>query len=245
MGDMVRIFVYGTLRKGEFRNYILGDSRFIGHAKAKGVCLYDLGEFPVLIKGDGEVMGEVYEIPMGLLEKLDWIEGVPDLFRRELREVKLENGKTVDAYVYVFNRNKLLNLQRKVVYLFEYGTMRKGERRHEYIENYRFVGNAKGKGFLLYKIGNYPWMVKGKGEVIGEVYEIPEDWISNFDWLEGVPNSSKRELIKVELENGEIVPAYAYLLKPSLKKIKKKRKVTLIPSGDWKDVRSRKNKKIK
>jgi gamma-glutamylcyclotransferase (GGCT)/AIG2-like uncharacterized protein YtfP len=108
---MVRIFVYGTLRKGECRHYLLEDSQFIGYAKAKGFLLYNIGAFPGMVEGSGEVVGEVYEIHESLLEKLDWVEGVPDLFCRELIEVTLENGQTISAYAYIYNRkidNKLL-----------------------------------------------------------------------------------------------------------------------------------------
>ena len=108
---MVRIFVYGTLRKGECRNYLLEDSQFIGYARAKGYLLYNIGSYPGMVEGGGEVVGEVYEIPESLLEKLDWVEGVPDLFRRELIEVTLETGQTISAYAYIYNRkidNKLL-----------------------------------------------------------------------------------------------------------------------------------------
>ncbi len=108
---MVRIFVYGTLRKGECRNYILSDCQFLGYAKAKGFVLYNIGAFPGMVEGEGEVIGEVYEIPKDLLEKLDWVEGVPDLFRREIIEVRLEDGQTISVYAYIYNRgvkNKLL-----------------------------------------------------------------------------------------------------------------------------------------
>jgi gamma-glutamylcyclotransferase (GGCT)/AIG2-like uncharacterized protein YtfP len=108
---MIRIFVYGTLRKGECRHYLLEDSQFIGYARAKGYLLYNIGAYPGMVEGDGKVVGEVYEIPETLFEKLDWVEGVPDLFRRELIEVTLENGQTISAYAYIYNRkidNKLL-----------------------------------------------------------------------------------------------------------------------------------------
>jgi gamma-glutamylcyclotransferase (GGCT)/AIG2-like uncharacterized protein YtfP len=103
MSNMVKLFVYGTLRKGERRNSILKGSQFIGYAKAKGFLLYKIEDFPGMVEGDGEVVGEVYEIPESLLKELDWIERVPDLFRRELIEVMLEDGQVVSAYAYIYN----------------------------------------------------------------------------------------------------------------------------------------------
>jgi gamma-glutamylcyclotransferase (GGCT)/AIG2-like uncharacterized protein YtfP len=99
----VKLFVYGTLKKGNERHHYLKGCQFIGYGKAKGFILYDLGEFPGMIKGDGEVAGEVYEVPESLLKEIDWVEGVPDLFRRELIEVLLEDGQIVSAYAYIYN----------------------------------------------------------------------------------------------------------------------------------------------
>jgi gamma-glutamylcyclotransferase (GGCT)/AIG2-like uncharacterized protein YtfP len=103
VGAMVKVFVYGTLRKGERRNHILEGSRFIGYARAKGFFLYKIKEFPGMVEGSGEVVGEVYEISEDLLEKLDWIERVPYLYRRELIEVTLEDGQAIFVYVYIYN----------------------------------------------------------------------------------------------------------------------------------------------
>jgi gamma-glutamylcyclotransferase (GGCT)/AIG2-like uncharacterized protein YtfP len=100
---MVKLFVYGTLRKSERREHLLKKYLFLGYARAKGYLLYDLGKYPGIVEGDGEVVGEVYEISEKKLKELDWIEGVPDLFRRELIEVVLENGETISAYTYIYN----------------------------------------------------------------------------------------------------------------------------------------------
>jgi gamma-glutamylcyclotransferase (GGCT)/AIG2-like uncharacterized protein YtfP len=50
------------------------------------------------------VRGEVYEIPEGLLRELDWVEGAPFLFRRELIEVVLEDHTPLRAHTYLYNR---------------------------------------------------------------------------------------------------------------------------------------------
>ncbi|QER41617.1 gamma-glutamylcyclotransferase [Thermodesulfobacterium sp. TA1] len=108
---MPKVFVYGTLRKGESRSFLLTDCKFLGYAKAKGFLLYNVSSFPGMVPGEGEVIGEVYEIPESLLEKLDKVEDVPNLFRRELIEVVLEDGIGILAYVYLYNKkvdNKLL-----------------------------------------------------------------------------------------------------------------------------------------
>ncbi|AEH23209.1 AIG2 family protein [Thermodesulfobacterium geofontis OPF15] len=108
---MPKLFVYGTLRKGECRHSTLADCKFLGYAKAKGFLLYNVSSFPGMVQGEGEVIGEVYEIPESLLERLDLIEGVPELFKRELIEVVLEDGTIISVYAYLYNKgvdNKLL-----------------------------------------------------------------------------------------------------------------------------------------
>ena len=59
--------------------------------------LIDLGAFPALIEGSGVVRGELYEVDSTLLERLDRLEGVPDLYQRQACD--LEGG--VRALVYV------------------------------------------------------------------------------------------------------------------------------------------------
>jgi len=99
----VRIFVYGTLRRGEKRHFILRGCRFLGEATVKGFVLYDLTDYPGMVPGDMEVKGEVYEIPEELLKTLDVVEGTPDLYSRETIEVCLESGRKLRVLTYIYN----------------------------------------------------------------------------------------------------------------------------------------------
>ncbi len=56
------IFCYGTLKAGFSNSRVMGESKFLGEAKINGFSMLSLGGFPALIKGDGEVTGEVYEV---------------------------------------------------------------------------------------------------------------------------------------------------------------------------------------
>jgi gamma-glutamylcyclotransferase (GGCT)/AIG2-like uncharacterized protein YtfP len=98
------LFVYGTLKRGGSRHWILKDFSFLGHALAKGFVLYNLGPYPAMVYGDGVVYGEVYEVSEEILRELDWVEGTPFLFRRELIEVVLENHTPLRAHTYLYNR---------------------------------------------------------------------------------------------------------------------------------------------
>jgi gamma-glutamylcyclotransferase (GGCT)/AIG2-like uncharacterized protein YtfP len=97
------LFVYGTLKRGGSRRWILQDFPFLGRAKAKGFVLYDLGPYPAMVPGDGLVYGEVYEVSEEAIKALDFVEGVPVLYRRELIDVVFENGVSLKAWAYIYN----------------------------------------------------------------------------------------------------------------------------------------------
>jgi gamma-glutamylcyclotransferase (GGCT)/AIG2-like uncharacterized protein YtfP len=97
------LFVYGTLKRGGSRHWILDGFPFLGRAKAKGFVLYDLGPYPAMVSGAGLVYGEVYEVSEEILNALDWVEGVPVLYRRELIDVSLEDGLSLKAWAYIYN----------------------------------------------------------------------------------------------------------------------------------------------
>lgn len=97
------LFVYGTLRQGESRNYILGDLPFdiallLDHKK---VSPPELG-FPLIIKQqDSKVEGEVYYgLDEELIRKIDVMEGEGSLYHRIMVKVKTADGEMVDAYTY-------------------------------------------------------------------------------------------------------------------------------------------------
>jgi gamma-glutamylcyclotransferase (GGCT)/AIG2-like uncharacterized protein YtfP len=99
------LFVYGTLKRGGSRHWILQNFPLLGLAKAKGFVLYDLGPYPAMVPGAGVVYGEVYEVSEEALQALDWVESVPVLYRRELIEVVFEDGFSLKAWAYIYNGN--------------------------------------------------------------------------------------------------------------------------------------------
>lgn len=107
---MILLFVYGSLLKGLRLHYHLEDARFIDDAFLKNAKLYDLGNYPALVlEGDGIVHGELYAVDRLILGNLDFVEGVEkdtsrSLYRRVLQKIKLKDGRSARAYVYVFNQ---------------------------------------------------------------------------------------------------------------------------------------------
>jgi gamma-glutamylcyclotransferase (GGCT)/AIG2-like uncharacterized protein YtfP len=95
-----RLFVYGSLMRGEPNHHVLGSSAvFLGLARtARRYRLLDLGPYPALVEGGScSIAGELYEIASSILPELDRFEGPPDLYRRA--SIELDGGGVVTGYL--------------------------------------------------------------------------------------------------------------------------------------------------
>ena len=111
------LFVYGTLRKdvGHAMHKVLtGGAEPDGEGAYRG-RLFDLGRYPAVVpdeSGRWRVTGEIYRMhtPETLLSALDEYEGCaphdpePHQYRRALQPVQRENGRMVEAWIYLYNR---------------------------------------------------------------------------------------------------------------------------------------------
>lgn len=92
-----RLFVYGSLMRGQAEHRLLGAARALGGCRtAEGFALLDLGEYPALVEGEGSVAGELYEIDDATLARLDEYEDHPTLFERVV--IALDDGSTAVTY---------------------------------------------------------------------------------------------------------------------------------------------------
>ena len=111
------LFVYGTLRSdcgASFNKVMRSEFKLIGKAVTRGK-LYDIGNYPGIVIEDcgfPMVTGEVYQI-VGSgsgMEKLDEYEessteqDPASEYYRTLRKVELEDGRTLEAWVYIYNQ---------------------------------------------------------------------------------------------------------------------------------------------
>jgi len=116
------LFTYGTLRRaaGNAAHRLLADSaELVGYGVVQG-RLYQATGFPVLVPDPqgAAVTGEVYRVfaPQAMFVRLDQYEGFdaasPDTseFRRDLVSVTMNDGRTVTAWAYVYQR-PLFDLQ--------------------------------------------------------------------------------------------------------------------------------------
>lgn len=102
----VRLFVYGSLRRNaEGRSHpLLAGATYLGAAAVRG-SLYQVDWYPGLVlSGEGEVRGELYEIPLarvdGMLASLDDYEGGG--YRRRKAPATLDGEAAGDVWVYAY-----------------------------------------------------------------------------------------------------------------------------------------------
>lgn len=95
----MRLFVYGSLLRGEENHGALLGARFVAEARTvPRYSLVSLGPYPALVPGGSTaVVGEVYEVTEELLCALDEFEGVPEHYLRV--DVEIEGGEPAFAYV--------------------------------------------------------------------------------------------------------------------------------------------------
>ena len=96
-----KVFVYGTLMKGETNNGFMRNSTFLGKTVIEGYEMYDCGWYPAIIPGDGLVIGEVYSVPVEDIPSIDALEGEGSLYVKKCEKITL-NGESTFAFVYVY-----------------------------------------------------------------------------------------------------------------------------------------------
>lgn len=101
----ILVFTYGTLKRGGWNHHYLKDAKFVGEAKVKGTLYLRRGFcYPVLfLDGDTDIHGEVYEVDKRGLQRMDDLEGVPNLYKR--KQITTSDGTV--AWVYYADSNKV------------------------------------------------------------------------------------------------------------------------------------------
>lgn len=102
---MVRIFLYGTLKRGGCRSHVMRGQQFVGETTTVAKYrMYNTGSYPALVEDeDGlEVEGEVWEVDDDCLQVLDAIEAVPNLYAR--KPVALANPRMEGVETYIYQR---------------------------------------------------------------------------------------------------------------------------------------------
>ncbi|NPA16561.1 MAG: gamma-glutamylcyclotransferase [Aquificae bacterium] len=98
---MEYLFVYGTLKRGGKLHRYMDGARFIGEGRIEGYRMYLVDWYPAVVRGYGNVYGEVYMVDRKLLRLIDGIEEEGVLYRREKVDVKM-GDKTIKCWVYIY-----------------------------------------------------------------------------------------------------------------------------------------------
>lgn len=99
------------------------------------------------------------------------------------------------------------------MYLWVYGTLKRGRSNHGYLEGCEYLGEYfTDKNFSLI-VSGLPFLVRRKGSgVKGELYKINKDVLAQIDRLEGHPSFYKREIINItSVDTGNTIEAYTYI----------------------------------
>lgn len=60
----MKLFVYGTLMAGESNHWLLQGAEFLGSDELDNSQLFNLGAYPMLLPGNGTVVGELYQVSL-------------------------------------------------------------------------------------------------------------------------------------------------------------------------------------
>ena len=113
------------------------------------------------------------------------------------------------------------------IYVFVYGTLRKGFGNHYLLRDSKFIGYGITKEKYSLYVDGIPYVVKiPNTQIKGEVYEVDKHTLDELDELEGHPDFYRRELIDV-IVNGKTIKAWIYFFPYP--------KGELIKSGDFKN----------
>lgn len=105
---MTSLFVYGTLRSPvggpdsdtHYHDRIAAHIVSAEPATLDGARLFDLGSYPGLGRGVGQVVGELFEVDASVLDITDDIEGHPEFYVRRIETVTSADGNSRAAWAY-------------------------------------------------------------------------------------------------------------------------------------------------
>lgn len=80
----MKVIVYGSLMRHQGNSHWMTNATWLGEHMLDGYEIYDLGEYPVAVAGQGKIYGEVYRISSSILAELDRLKSEEIGYKREL-----------------------------------------------------------------------------------------------------------------------------------------------------------------
>ena len=120
-----RIFVYGSLRRDEYNHsrvnaWTEGKLTHVADGVIEDAELVNLGSYPAIVEGTGQVVGEVYDVPEELFKMIDGMERGAGYIKRDVlvwwKEIDRNyngDGNPLEASAYFYaNPNDIADLPR-------------------------------------------------------------------------------------------------------------------------------------
>ncbi|MCP4878405.1 MAG: gamma-glutamylcyclotransferase [Gammaproteobacteria bacterium] len=103
---MNRVFVYGTLKRGQRNNHFLRDAEFVSSFSTKKIySMYEFENYPaVCLRGRHAIEGEIYLVCDHQFQMLDELEWYPHFYQRI--EIPTTHG---DAWMYIVKHKLCLD----------------------------------------------------------------------------------------------------------------------------------------
>ncbi|MES9865996.1 MAG: gamma-glutamylcyclotransferase family protein [Candidatus Thiodiazotropha sp. LLP2] len=94
-----KVFVYGTLKRTQVNHQLLNSATYLGLFNTQPYYkMFHLGGYPGVVKGGStSIQGEVYQVDVLSMNKLDRLEGYPHAYTRELIQTPWGN-----AWIYLY-----------------------------------------------------------------------------------------------------------------------------------------------
>jgi gamma-glutamylcyclotransferase (GGCT)/AIG2-like uncharacterized protein YtfP len=99
------VFVYGTLKRGGGLHHYLARAKYLGEGSLRNHEMFDLGWFPGVKPGDGQVHGELYDVDAVTLANLDAVESEGSLYLRRSLWVDVAPDLATRAYAYIYKHS--------------------------------------------------------------------------------------------------------------------------------------------
>lgn len=99
--ERIIVAVYGSLKSGFYNHRFLeaDDTTFLADAQVDGFTMYSLGSYPMIVKGNGVVSVELYEVSRETFARLDRLEGFPTFYGRSVVTAETIHCP-VEAWIY-------------------------------------------------------------------------------------------------------------------------------------------------
>ena len=138
-----KVFVYGTLMKGEPNHHFLENSIRLGNAAVEGYEMYNVGGYyPAIVPGNKKILGELYEVPEYDMASIDMLEGEGSLYIRKCETT----SKNELAYIYEYAQDisdyEKIDSWKEYVWYVSYGSNMLYDRFLCYIKGGCFEGSS-------------------------------------------------------------------------------------------------------